>query len=325
MATFRPHGASRTLTREVQDARKPLYLVFVTDTSSSMNGTRTVVSETGETRTIRKIDELNAGIGMALDSLRDFEAKNVMYKVYYQVIELNTYGKALFGDFVPLSAQTERVDFTANGVTCLENSLATLRTFLDPKHLPGCNRAVNVILMSDGQPTDVGGYAVPGVVYEKTIADFKEFLVEHRMERHVDCYSIGVGEDACEPMLRAFADDGRYFPVRDMESLAQKLDMVTRCSIATVSTRPVNPTGGSTTVFPGFETPEAREIDISRCLGDTCSLCIDKCLLLAIRRENGLTVIRPELCIGCGACDHVCPVDAIGVATGGLLGTIQIP
>ncbi len=324
MAMFRPHGVSRKLVREVQDTRKPLYMVFVPDTSSSMNGTRTVTSEEGSTRTVRKIDELNEGLRRALTSLREFEAKNVMYKVYYQIIELNTYGKALFSDFVPLSADMERVDFAANGVTCLENSLSTLKTFLDPKHLPGCNRAVNVILMSDGQPTDVEGYAVPGTVYEKTIAAFKDYLCERQLDRHVDCYSIGVGADACESMLRSFADDGRYFSVEDLESLAEKLDMVTRCSIATVTTRPVSSSGVGGVGVPGYETPKMREIDAARCLGTSCRICMDACLLLAVHREeNGLTRIRPDRCIGCGACDHVCPVDAISVVDGDFGGGIS--
>ena len=176
MVNFQPHGASRNRKREAKNAKRPLYIAFVLDTSSSMYDYVSVNTPEGNAKQVRKIEELNQGLGFALNSLRRFEAQNLFYKVYYQIIELNSYGKALFPDFVPLSLQSEKICFEANGVTCLENSLATLNKMLDPKHLPGCNRAVNVILMSDGYPTDVEGYVQDEAVYMKTIASFKKFL-----------------------------------------------------------------------------------------------------------------------------------------------------
>lgn len=314
MVNFQPRGTSRKPMREVKDTRKPLYVIFVLDTSSSMYDYLSVDVE-GETKQIRKIEELNQGLGDALNSLRRFEKSNVLYRVYYQIIELNSYGKALFPDFVPLSLQSEEIRFEANGVTCLENSLTTLKTFLDPKHMPGCNRAVNVILMSDGYPTDVEGYVVDSVVYEKTIRDFKVYLEERGLKSNVDLYSIGVGEDACKDMLSFFADEGKYYMVEDLESLAQKLDFVTRKSLVRLTTRVVR----SPEVQRENEEINllnaqmvVREIDVTKCLGDSCLTCIGACAISAIEHRNGLVTIQPNLCIGCGNCDEKCPANAIG-------------
>lgn len=325
MAYFQPRGTSRKPMREVRDTRKPLYIVFVLDTSSSMYDYLSVNTE-GETKQVRKIEELNQGLGDALNSLRRFEKGNVLYKVYYQIIELNSYGKALFPDFVPLSLQSEKICFEANGVTCLENSLTTLKTFLDPKHMPGCNRAVNVILMSDGYPTDVEGYVVDDAVYKKTIRDFKNYLEERGLKPNVDLYSIGVGEDACKEMLSFFADEGKYYMVEDLESLAQKLDFVTRKSLVRLTTRVVRSpeTQRESTEESLLNTQIViREIDVAKCLGESCLACVESCALSAIEHRNGLVMIQPNMCIGCGSCDDKCPVSAIGqIEEGGCDGLI---
>ena len=325
MVNFQPRGSSRKPMREVRDTRKPLYVVFVLDTSSSMYDFLSVNTE-GETKQVRKIEELNQGLGDALNSLRRFEKSNVLYKVYYQIIELNSYGKALFPDFVPLSLQSEKICFEANGVTCLENSLTTLKTFLDPKHMPGCNRAVNVILMSDGYPTDVEGYVVDDDVYKKTIGDFKNYLEERGLKPNVDLYSIGVGEDACKEMLSFFADAGKYYMVEDLESLAQKLDFVTRKSLVRLTTRVVRSpeTQRESTEESLLNTQIViREVDVTKCLGDSCLACVESCALSAIEHRNGLVMIQPNMCIGCGSCDDKCPVSAIGqIEEGGCDGLI---
>ncbi len=316
MANFQPKGISRKPMREVRDTRKPLYMVFILDTSSSMDETVSVQSKGGETVATKKIQELNEGFAAALCSMRRFEANNVIYKVYYQIIELNSYGKALFPDFVPLSVQAEEINFHAEGVTCLENSLSTLKDFLDPKHMPGCNRAVNIILMSDGYPTDVEGYVTEPDVYGKVIGDFQDYLEKRGLRPNMDLYSIGVGDNACEEMLTMFADEGKFYRVDELESLAEKLDFVTRKSLVRHATRPVAPVieqASEESAISENDTP--YEIDTVSCLKDSCLSCVDSCSLSAIQYRDGIVSISPELCVGCGVCSSKCPVHAIQLKT----------
>jgi len=49
----------------------------------------------------------------------------------------------------------------------------------------------------------------------------------------------------------------------------------------------------------------------SRCLrtgGERCNACIRKCPVQAIADVKGIPTVDAAVCIGCGACEHVCPV-----------------
>ena len=138
------------------------------------------------------------------------------------------------------------------------------------------------------------------------------------LKPNVDLYSIGVGDDACVEMLETFADEGKYYVVGEMESLAQKLDFVTRKSLVRLTSRNVRSTEGAQEKNERREeqaliedAPLAREIDISRCLGQSCQACVGACTLSAVREEGGIVTIQPDACVGCGNCESVCPVDAI--------------
>ncbi len=325
------HGTSRKPYKEVVDARVNSYSLWLVDTSSSMNDDISYSDEHGEMMQVRKIDELNCGIKLALTNICRFEETNVFYRFLYQIIELNSYGKALFPEFVPVSMQTEPIRFEANGVTCLENTIATLKSFLDPKYIPGCKHAVNVILVSDGRPTDTDGYELSHEEYMKIIHDFKKYLEKSGMRPNVDLYAIGIGSDACKEMLVAFADEGNYYEVGAMESLAEKFNYVTRKTLVRMTVSPIE---GADTELDAEDTEDDEEeldmeeedaieeeesddifeIDVSKCLGNTCLSCMDSCEYDAIRYENGLVVIQPDMCIGCKACAEDCPVDAIRVA-----------
>lgn len=41
--------------------------------------------------------------------------------------------------------------------------------------------------------------------------------------------------------------------------------------------------------------------------GDPCTACVRKCPVQAIHLVQGFPVVDRETCIGCGACEHVCP------------------
>ena len=241
--------------RVVNDNRKPIYLVFILDTSGSMTGTSTIINEMGDNITIPKIEQLNQGVKKVINSLQDFEENNPLYRLYLQIIELNSYGKAVFQEFQPVSKGFEEIMFQANGCTELRASLNTLKTFISDKYLrddrpgregKGYNKAVSVILMSDGWPTDSNGVEQSGPVYKNVINEFNNYLVEQDYYRNVDKYSIAVGDDACEDMLKYFCDGGedlgdqtRFYRVDKCESIANALDYLTRATLAHHTTLPI--------------------------------------------------------------------------------------
>ena len=241
--------------RVVVDNRKPIYLVLILDKSGSMGGTSTVFNENGEPVTIPKIEQLNDGLKRVTKSLKDFERGNPLYRVYLQIIELDSYGKAVFPEFQPVSRGFEEIRFEADGCTELRASLNTLKTFISHKYLRddrperegrGYNKAVSVILMSDGWPTDSNGIEQKGPAYRNVIDEFNQYLIEMDYARNVDRYSIAVGDDACEDMLRYFSDgdedlgeNSRFYRVEACESIASALDYMTRASLAHHTTSPV--------------------------------------------------------------------------------------
>ena len=241
--------------RVVVDNRKPIYLVLILDKSGSMGGTSTVFNENGELVTISKIEQLNDGLKRVIKSLKDFERSNPLYRVYLQIIELDSYGKAEFPEFQPVSRGFEEIRFEADGCTELRASLNTLKTFISHKYLrddrperegKGYNKAVSVILMSDGWPTDSNGIEQQGPAYRNVIDEFNKYLIDMDYARSVDKYSIAVGDDACEDMLRYFSDgdedlgeNSRFYRVEACESIASALDYMTRASLAHHTTVPV--------------------------------------------------------------------------------------
>jgi NAD-dependent dihydropyrimidine dehydrogenase PreA subunit len=54
----------------------------------------------------------------------------------------------------------------------------------------------------------------------------------------------------------------------------------------------------------------------SACIGTTDRSCIDVCPVDCIYEADRMLVIAPDECIDCGACEPVCPVEAITPAEG---------
>jgi len=59
--------------------------------------------------------------------------------------------------------------------------------------------------------------------------------------------------------------------------------------------------------------PEVPEIRVCRFEDCVDQPCISSCPVSAISREDGLVLIDAETCIGCGACETVCPYGAIKI------------
>ena len=241
--------------RIVEDNRIPIYIIYILDTSGSMKGESTIRSETGELIQITKINQLNSAIEKLIGDLKENEKKDPLHKFYVQFIELNSYGKAVFPTFQSLSRGFEEICFQADGCTELRASLNTLKEFINDKHLKdertgkGTNRAVSVILMSDGRPTDCNGIEHDAPAYKSVIDDVNAYFREMGYARNMDFYSIAVGDDADEEVLRYFCGSSggsekekneRFLRVGNCQSIYDMLDMATRATLEHHTTSPIS-------------------------------------------------------------------------------------
>ena len=50
-----------------------------------------------------------------------------------------------------------------------------------------------------------------------------------------------------------------------------------------------------------------KDLCVRTTVGDECTACVRKCPVQAIHLVQGFPVVDRETCVGCGACEHVCP------------------
>lgn len=225
-----------------EDVRTPLYMLYGIDCSGSMSESTKILNEIGGETLVPKIDQANKGVEMAVQSMMKFQRENTRFRIQWQVVELNTYCKPVFETYVSLDDHTlEETKFKAEGSTNIEALFNTYASFITQKHLGRYNRAVNIILMSDGIPTDVNGYELSESKWKEVVDRFKLYLDKNDFSRNVEFYFIAVGEEA-EAFGKYFAGD-HYFRVEESESLSYKIDFVTRQSLADSTTIPRNAVG----------------------------------------------------------------------------------
>ncbi len=221
-----------------EETRTDLFEMFFCDTSGSMGCATRVVGETGEEKSIPKIDQLNEGFKMAHKSMLRFMDENTRFFIKYQLIELNTYCKAMFNTYKNVDDDgynLSEIKFTADGVTNIEALFNTAIQFINKKHLGNYNRTLNIVMMSDGIPTDVNGFALSKERSRKIVDKFKGYLDEHDLSRNVAFYFIAIGDEA-EEFGRYFAGDDHFYKVEDCESISEKFDFVTRQTLADSTT-----------------------------------------------------------------------------------------
>lgn len=223
------------------DTRTPLYMLFAVDSSGSMGESTHIINESGESVYIPKIDQANEGVKLAAKSMQRFMKENTRFQVKWQVFELNTYSKPIFNGYESVNDHSlaESV-FKAEGSTNIEPLFNGFASFISRKYLGGYNRAVNIILLSDGVPTDIDGWALSEADWKGKVDKFKAYLDENDFSRNVEFYFIAVGDEA-EPFGRYFAGDDHFLKVEDTESIADKIDFATRLSLANSSTIPTEP------------------------------------------------------------------------------------
>lgn len=220
------------------DTRTPLYIIFCGDLSGSMAEETKVIDSKGNAVFVPKIDQLNQGFRMTQKSLVRFMKENTRFQVKYQFIELNTYCKPLFPTYEPINDpryNLGEVTFTAGGSTNISALFKSIISFLSHKHLGNYNRAVNIILLTDGIPTDVDGWALSEEAWKKEVDEFNSYLDEHDLTRNTEKYAIAVGPEA-EPFGHYFAGEDHFFTLDESESIADKLDFITRLSLTNSTT-----------------------------------------------------------------------------------------
>lgn len=223
------------------DTRTPLYMLFAVDSSGSMGESTHVINESGESMYIPKIDQANEGVKLAVKSMQRFMKENTRFQIKWLPFELNTYSKPIFNGYESVNdhSLTESV-FRAEGSTNIEPLFNGFASFISRKYLGGFNRAVNIILLSDGVPTDIDGWALSEDDWKGKVDKFKAYLDENDFSRNVEFYFIAVGDEA-EPFGRYFAGDDHFLKAEDTESIADKIDFATRLSLANSSTIPTEP------------------------------------------------------------------------------------
>ena len=223
------------------DTRTPLYMLFAIDCSGSMGEGTYIINESGESVYVPKIDQANQGIKLAVKSMQRFMMENTRFQIRWLPFELNTYSKPIFGNYESVNDHSlaESI-FKAEGSTNIEPLFNGFAQYIAKKYLGGYNRAINVIIMSDGVPTDIDGWALSEERWKKIVDKFKAYLDENDFSRNVEFYFIAVGDEA-EPFGRYFAGDEHFIKVEDSESIADKIDFATRLSLANSSTVPTQP------------------------------------------------------------------------------------
>ncbi len=223
------------------DTRTPLYMLYAVDSSGSMGESTHIINERGEDCYVPKIDQANQGVKLAAKSMLRFMKENVRFQVKWQVFELDTYCKPVFQGYESINDHSlaESV-FKAEGSTNIEALFNGFAGFITRKYLGGYNRTLNIIIMSDGVPTDIDGWALSEPAWKKIVDKFKAYLDENDFSRNVEFYFIAVGDEA-EPFGRYFAGDDHFLKVEDTESIADKIDFATRLSLANSSTIPTEP------------------------------------------------------------------------------------
>jgi hypothetical protein len=203
-----------------------------------MNYITYVISEDGAKKPIKKVDQMCEGCLMSLDSLNRFNMENTRFDTKYQFIELNSYGKALFDSYKSVSDpkySLKEYKFVASGVTNLGAALNTSVKYLTTKELGHYNRNVNIIIISDGVPTDVNGYPLSETEMKRQVDMFYEYLEKHNLTQYVAVYFIAIGDEA-EMLGRYIAGDDRFFKVEDCEHIGEKINFVTLQSLADCTT-----------------------------------------------------------------------------------------
>lgn len=107
-------------------------------------------------------------------------------------------------------------------------------------------------------------------------------------------------------LMKKVEEEGLVHTVNNLKSMHQVICNCCRCCCQNF---PVKIQYGLNSVAPSrFQ----AQIDADQCTG--CEACLERCFFGAIEMADDLAeVTKPDMCVGCGLCQVVCPDDAIGL------------
>ena len=123
------------------------------------------------------------------------------------------------------------------------------------------------------------------------------------------CVGCGLCTKACpERVLRLSADWRRFGrPEMDFRTGYCRLACDYRCGAVCPTGALAVPKGfARRDVHPGCAVWR-RDLCLRVAKREACTACVRKCPVGAIHLEGGFPVVDRAVCIGCGACEHVCP------------------
>src|SRR5438067_1837456 len=123
---------------------RPLYIIFVADVSASM-------SEHG------KIAALNIAVRECLPALLKIAAENPFAQVLVRVIAFGNTAYWVTSTPTPLAA-FKWTDLSADGQTAMGDALLQIAAELDPSKMPARGLSPVLVLISDGQPSDLAEF-----------------------------------------------------------------------------------------------------------------------------------------------------------------------
>ena len=234
-----------------EDGCKPGLCIWAVDCSGSMSLPATFVNESGEQVTMTKIDQVNKAFPQVIGATRDVEDKNPGLRLKINVIEINSYSKALYPEFQPVGNRFSEIHFEAYGATNYHAALESVKTLLTPANLKDgrkgregklINTPIYLFFMSDGEPTDVNGTPLTPAEYTAMVDEFKAYLINIGCARNVIISCIAVGSDANIDFLRYLAgdnaesgDSSHVYYIDDCESIGDMMVFAT-CDTFKLST-----------------------------------------------------------------------------------------
>lgn len=189
-----------TFTQFITTEAKPLPLLILADTSSSMSG--------------EKIDTLNRAIGEMIESFKSEGEMDVDIKV--AVIE---FGGSSAKVHLPLTSASsiEWKPLVTSGMTPMGAAMRIAKEMIEDKNtIPGKSYRPTVVLVSDGMPNDHG--------WEDALNN----LVNEGRSRKADRMALAIGSDASREMLLSFTKDSeKLFEANDASKIREFFQFVT--------------------------------------------------------------------------------------------------